>query len=167
MIDVKNTISTKYKQININKSKVQSMTNLNILEETPKSNLPPLISYQSTHRANSFSTDFNIKQPLKLLTIRNNSNTRFNMPVKKYLSCDIMTNLGIDFKKAKHVNYSNLAKKIKNKYVVKETTTSSISKDSLYSNKFPEIEGPEDMHFFNVKVCLNNKRLANKFEPQQ
>jgi hypothetical protein len=33
-------------------------------------------------------------------------------------------------------------------------------------NKFGniEIEGPEEMHFFNASVALNNKRLAYKFE---
>jgi hypothetical protein len=164
MKDVKSFDSTKYRHMNINKSKVQSFTNL-IKDETPKQGVFPILSCQSTTRADSFSiNDFNLNQ--NKLSIFKNSNTRFIIPVKKYLSCDIMTNLGFSVNKAKQIDYANMAKKIKIKYL-KETTTSSITNDnSLYSNKFPEIEGPEDLHLFNVRVMMNNKRLANKFEPQ-
>jgi hypothetical protein len=164
MKDVK-SLNAKYRLMSINKSKVQSLTNFTSLikDETPKQGNLPILSCQSTTRANSFSKNENQH---KLLTIRNNSNARFNIPVKKYLSCDIMTNLGISVKKAKQIDYSDLAKKIKGRYS-KETAASTITKDnSLYTAKLPEIEGPEDLHFFNIRVMMNNKRLANKFEPQ-
>ncbi len=50
------------------------------------------------------------------------------------------------------------------------TPQETITKDNTLNtnrNKNMEIEGPEDLHIFNVSIMIKNKRISNKFEPCQ
>ena len=73
-------------------------------------------------------------------------------------------------KKAIHKDYYNLAKKLKDNKINKEfSTPETITKDNtnISSKHFrikEIIEGPEDLHYFNVSVVMNNRKIGEKFD---
>ena len=51
------------------------------------------------------------------------------------------------------------------KMSIKELSTSTNNIKVISQSRMgSDIEGPEELHFFNVGVCQNNKKLAYKFE---
>ncbi len=73
-------------------------------------------------------------------------------------------------KKAIHKDYYNLAKQLKDNKVNKALyTPETVTKDNTvitpkHYKIMADIEGPEDLHYFNVLVIMNNRKVGEKFD---